>query len=226
MTDRPWMETEALIAAALGPLEGLDAVDIGAGSGRVTRMLAAAGARTTGVEPNAAVVARARETGGADYVVAPAEATGLPAACADIVLFSMSLHHCADMGAALDEALRLLRPGGRLAVIEPEAPDPIWPVARFVDDESAVYAEAQAALGRLVAEGRVGRPETRHAVQRYAVETAEAMLDDLRGVDPARRLDPADRPAFEAAFAEAHRRDAEGGHIPHWVRIDVFGRGA
>jgi len=46
-------------------------------------------------------------------------ATGLPDACADVVLSSLCLHNLADAGArgeALDEVVRILRPGGTVVV--------------------------------------------------------------------------------------------------------------
>lgn len=225
MSDPEYLELDALLHRTLGALNGLDAADIGAGSGRVTRSLAALGANAVGVEPNADQAAQAQaEGGGPTYVAAPAEATGLAAQAFDLVVFSLSLHHLGDMAAGLREACRLTRPGGRVAVIEPVAPDPIHPVMRFIDDESAVYAAAQAALEDAVAEGALRRELTLRFASKYRIADADAMIADVIAIDSRRSLADADAPAFRAAFAAAHRTDDEGGYLPYWARIDVFAR--
>jgi len=227
MAQRDFMTTEEAIGHTVGSVEGLDAVDIGAGSGPVTRSLAALGARALGVEPNPEAVAAAEAKGGGPrYLAAPAEATGLPDQSADLVLFSMSLHHLPDMAAGLAEACRLLRPSGRLAVLEPESPDPIWPVMRHIDDETAAYREAQGAIESLIEAGRLRRITTLHYGAKYRVESPDAMLADMITVESGRSLADADRPAFEAAFAEAHAGDEAGGYLPYWLRLDVFALGA
>lgn len=207
----------------LGDLAGSTAVDLGAGSGAASRALAALGAEVIGVEPNAAARARAAEAGGGPtYRAGTGEATGLPAASADLVLFSMSLHHCGDMPAALSEALRVLRPGGRLAVAEPEPHDPMAPVMRFIDDETEVYLAAQAALDAAEARGAVTDRTTLRYAGRYRTDSVDALLEDLVFVESGRSLDPADRPALEAAFEAAHAQDAAGGFLPYWMRLDVM----
>jgi len=229
MEDRPFLSADQALTRALGPVAGLDVIDVGAGSGPITRALARLGARALGMEPSAEAVAAAAaaetaQATGARYAVAAAEATGLAGGSADVVVFSLSLHHVPDMGAAIAEAHRLLRSGGRLCVIEPEAPDPIWSVVRYVDDESAVYAAAQAAIDEAVRRGAVLRGQTLRHAAKYRSADAAAMLGDLTAVDPTRRLDPADRPAFEAAYAAALDHDADGAYIPYWLRLDVLTR--
>ena len=225
MSDREFLPFDFVIDRTLGDIAGLAVADIGCGSGTVTRKLAARGADLVGVEPNAAQVAAAEAKGGGPrYVVAPGEATGLDSQSLDVVLFSRSLHHAEDMDAALREACRILKPGGRIAVLEPDPDGPFTPVMRYVDDETAVYAQAQAALEAAVSGGRLERgPALRYATK-YRVGDAEAMLADLITVDSGRTLAEADRDAFEAAFAAAHISDEKGGYIPDWSRIDVFTR--
>lgn len=223
MDDRVELEFEALVASSLGKLAGLDVVDMGAGSGRMSRHLAAMGARVVGVEPNPAALGLAEAAGGGPrYIRAGAEATGLPAASADLVIFTYSLHHAQDMHAALTEAIRVLRREGRVAVLEPEAGDPFWPVGRFIDDETALYAEAQAAIDRLVEEGRVRREPPVRTWERYRMTTPEALLADMQAIDSTRGVAEADRPAFEAAFADAVRTDADGAYLEMWARFDVL----
>jgi ArsR family transcriptional regulator len=45
-------------------------------------------------------------------------ATGLPDGCADLVVIHQVLHYLSDPAAALNEAARLVAPGGRLLIID------------------------------------------------------------------------------------------------------------
>lgn len=105
---------------------GLDVVEIGAGTGLFTRLLAARSAarvRTvTAVEPSAAMRAvldrdvAAPSDGRVCSVDGTGEATGLPEGSADVVVAAQAWHWM-DPAAASAEAARLLRPGGRLAAV-------------------------------------------------------------------------------------------------------------
>lgn len=95
-------------------------VDLGTGAGTVARGLARRGCRVTGVDIAPALLNQARaldlEAGvSVDYCVAPAEATGLPVASADVVTAGQCWHWF-DGSAAAREAARLLRPGGRVVI--------------------------------------------------------------------------------------------------------------
>jgi ubiquinone/menaquinone biosynthesis C-methylase UbiE len=94
---------------------GIDAVDVGAGTGIWTRMLAAQGLRSViAVEPNDDMRAQGIETSrGTDIVwrKGSAEATGLPDSSVDLVSMASSLHW-ADFDKACEEFHRVLRPGG------------------------------------------------------------------------------------------------------------------
>ncbi|MEO1291660.1 MAG: class I SAM-dependent methyltransferase [Pseudomonadota bacterium] len=227
MTDargtRPTMKLKEALSHGLGDLSGSIAVDVGCGRGSATRVLADLGAMATGLDPNAEAIAEAQAAkGGPLYLVAPAEATGLDTASADVVLFSNSLHHVSDISAGLAEAKRIARPGGRIAVMEPEAHDPLFRVIRFVNDEEAVYADVQAAIATSVERGEVRIEKQLFWVDKYRVGTPEKMLAAMIAVDRRRSLAPEDRPAFEAAFAASREEDAEGAFFSCWQRLDVL----
>jgi SAM-dependent methyltransferase len=117
-----WFEQALLDAAE--PLAGLDVLEVGCGHGELTMFLLEAGARVTGLDISAGMVELARrrtarfsKEGRAEFVVAPAEKTGLAAESFDVVIGKLVLHHL-DLRLAISEVERLLRPGGRAVFIE------------------------------------------------------------------------------------------------------------
>lgn len=104
-------------------LAGADVVELAPGLGRTAAWIIADGpAHYTGVDQDAAA-ARLVSTVVAGHgvcVVADAADTGLPEACADVVIGEAMLTMQTDRGkrAIITEAVRLLRPGGRYAIHE------------------------------------------------------------------------------------------------------------
>ncbi len=107
----------AALADAL-PLEaGRTVVDLGAGTGKFTRLLALTGAEVLAVEPVTEMRERLAELLPAVAVSAgTAEDTGLPGGRADAVVAAQSWHWF-EAERALAEVERLLRPGGALALV-------------------------------------------------------------------------------------------------------------
>jgi SAM-dependent methyltransferase len=93
----------------------VDAVDVGAGTGIWTRILAERGLRSIiAVEPNADMLLHGIESSHDTRIVwhkAPAESTGLRDCSCDLVTMANSLHW-ADFDRACDEFHRILRPCG------------------------------------------------------------------------------------------------------------------
>ena len=93
------------------------AVDIGCGEGRFCRMLRDRGIRMIGVDPTAALIEQARVLDpSGDYRITRGEALDLGDASVDLAVFYLSLIDISDLGAALMEARRVVRPGGRVLV--------------------------------------------------------------------------------------------------------------
>jgi ubiquinone/menaquinone biosynthesis C-methylase UbiE len=106
-----------------GRRSALDALDAGCGTGFLSLALAARGHRVTGVDFAPAMLAEARRKaaeGGAAVRFEEADAEQLPFASGsfDLVVSRHVLWTLPHPEAAIDEWIRLLRPGGRLAVID------------------------------------------------------------------------------------------------------------
>ena len=94
-----------------------DAVDLGAGTGKLTRALVALGHRVTAVEPLDEMRAELEAVlPGAHAVGGSAEAMPLADASADVVTSAQAFHWF-DHDNALPEITRVLRPGGRIALV-------------------------------------------------------------------------------------------------------------
>ena len=96
-----------------GPLR---AADIGAGTGKMSELLARAGLLVDAVEPSEAMRAQASPIEGVTWHDGVAEQTGLPNDLYDIVVFAQSWHWVDSERAGL-EAARMLRPGGALGIV-------------------------------------------------------------------------------------------------------------
>ena len=106
---------DAPMLAAL-PAQG-DVLDIGCGEGRFCRMMQARGLRVVGLDPTAALLdaARARDATGS-YIQGGAENLPFEPNSFDAVVFYLSLIDIPDFRAAICEAVRVMRPGGRMVI--------------------------------------------------------------------------------------------------------------
>jgi len=112
---RPSPPPEA--AAILGDLEGLDVLEVGAGTGLWTRFLESLGARLTAVEPDDEMRAVLRRRSPQIVAIAAAaEAMPFDDASFDVVLVSSAWHWFEQPAAAMEMA-RVLRDGGQLFVL-------------------------------------------------------------------------------------------------------------
>jgi SAM-dependent methyltransferase len=109
---------------------GVTVVDLAAGTGKLSRPLAATGARVIAIEP---LEAMRRAVGpGIEALEGTAEALPLPEESADVVTVGQAFHWF-DGEAALAEISRVLRPRGSLALL--------WNVRRMEDPIHAQIEE-------------------------------------------------------------------------------------
>ena len=95
----------------------VDVVDLGAGTGKLTRALVALGHRVVAVEPLDEMRAQLEAAvPGARAVAGRAEAMPLADDAADVVASAQAFHWF-DHDDALPEIARVMRPGGRLALV-------------------------------------------------------------------------------------------------------------
>jgi ubiquinone/menaquinone biosynthesis C-methylase UbiE len=96
---------------------GRTLLDLAAGTGKLTRSLARAGARVIAVDPSEPMLAKLRAAlPGTEALVGTAEELPLPEGSVDAVTVAQAFHWF-DCDLALPEIHRVLRPGGRLGVV-------------------------------------------------------------------------------------------------------------
>ncbi len=140
-------------------------LDVGCGTGKFTRSLAAIFREVSGIDVKAKSIAAAKEdaasTGVAiDFRVASGGKIPYADGCFDTVVFSNSLHHMPDPGEALREAIRVLQPDGILYVMEPVPAGSFHEATKLVNDETAVRTQAYLELRRLPVVGLEPKGET------------------------------------------------------------------
>jgi ubiquinone/menaquinone biosynthesis C-methylase UbiE len=124
-------------------LSGLGAgkvvVDVGAGTGKFTRLLVPTGATVVAVEPVAAMRAQLAESvPGVEILDGTGEALPLPDASADAVTAAQAAHWF-DGPAAFADIARVLRPGGTLGLVW-NTRDRAWPWTEPIDELMARVA--------------------------------------------------------------------------------------
>jgi SAM-dependent methyltransferase len=144
---RSWAAWSRALGLLLPPL---DVADLGCGDGYLTIETARWARRVVAIDRSREVLGRGRELAGrrgvGNIIWKRGELQALPLddASADVALLSQALHHVDDPSLAVREAVRILRPGGRILILDLRRHDQEWVrdrlgdrVLGFEDDELA-----------------------------------------------------------------------------------------
>lgn len=149
--DRVWARKLVGEAVKGSPRE---VIDLATGTGDVAFALARRlpGAHVTGIDLSAGMLERARAKAAAmpgvaiEFIQADGLHTRLPDACADVITIAYGVRNYADIAAGYREMYRLLRPGGRVLVLELSTPTASVPKAFYRFYSGTVIP----AMGRLI----------------------------------------------------------------------------
>ena len=141
---------DRILALVVPPGRGLDALDIGCGTGFLALELAARGHRVVGIDLAPAMLDLARQNAAALGLVVrfeAADAENLPFAPGsfDLVISRHVLWTLPHPEAAIDDWRRVLRPGGRLSIVDGAQYDA--DAARTPQRENARTSAEYAAIG-------------------------------------------------------------------------------
>lgn len=158
--------------------EPCDVVDLGAGTGKLTRSLVARGHRATAVEPQAEMLAHLRVAApAATALEGSAEEIPLPDGSADVVVSAQAFHWF-DHDRALPEIARVLRPGGRLALVWNVRDDRVpWvdELSEVIGSESVTDEDGETVIRHSGLFGPLGHASF-SLVQRLDRETLHALV--------------------------------------------------
>ncbi len=230
-TTRPACSIRWPAAGALAPASRV--ADVGAGTGLLTAQLLERGHAVTAVEPSAdmraACDARLHDRPGYRSVAGTAEATTLDDACVDLVTAAQAFHWF-DIEPARRELLRILRPGGQVALIwnDRQPGDPLHAAldevfARFGGSrrDALVAHEDRTDVPRFFGAGR-SREFTLAHEHRLSLAGLQALVFS-RSYMPARGSD-AGRAAVQAVDEVYARWSDDTGVVVRYRTLAIVGR--
>lgn len=190
--------------------------DVGAGTGKLTRLLTANGAEVTAIEPDSAMRARLTENlPGVRALAGTAEALPLPDDSVDAVFFGQSWHWV-NVDTASAEAARVLRPGGVLALV--------WNIR---DERTPWVAEMGGIMHRSTSEKMMGSGGPRVAAPFAALEehrwewdapmTRPRLWDMVRSRSYIITAEPAERGEIESRLDALFDRIGADGFRQTWL---------
>jgi len=165
---------------------GSRVLDLAAGTGDLCRDLTAAGHRPIGIDLSFGMLAAARTT--APLVHADALQLPVPDGAADGATSGFALRNFVDLGAFLAELARVVRPGGRIALLE--VAEPPNPVLRW--GHGIYFGKVVPRIGGLLSDGSAYRYLPKSVAYLPEPDELVAMI-------------------HRAGFGDAHRATLSGG---------------
>jgi demethylmenaquinone methyltransferase/2-methoxy-6-polyprenyl-1,4-benzoquinol methylase len=197
-----WYRRQALLRAGLKP--GMQVVDVGMGTGLVSKQIlkiTGEPQKLIGVDPSPGMMKQAQFEQPVECRLGRAEEIPVPTASADFLVMGYALRHIADFAAAAAEFRRVLKPGGRLLVLEITRPE--GRVAEFL---LKTYMRGMVpTLARLVSRSR-----STPMLWRYYWDTIEACVPPAQVLQTLRNAGLADveRHVEVGIFSEYRARGA------------------
>jgi len=120
----PGRSWQGLAEALLSVMPPMDIADLGAGEGTFALLLARRARRVVAIDNSEQMVAYAREVAtrhgvhNVEFHLGDMEDPPLAPESVDLAFFSQSLHHAPRPARAVSAAFRILRPGGRIAILD------------------------------------------------------------------------------------------------------------
>ena len=177
-------------------------LEVGCGMGRYTFLLAERGLRVEGLDLSPVLLERLRDFGDGRYEIPlhAADVAEPPPGLEqrfDAVIGLFALHHLHDLDRCFESIARLIRPGGRLAFLEPNPLNPLYyvqmavtPGMTWAGDRGIVRMRPGVVLGSMAAAGLRSRPAERFGFFPPFVANArgasqvEAALERVRPLRP------------------------------------------
>lgn len=173
----PLYRQRALVRAGL--MAGAEVLDVGIGTGLVARealkIIGPTGS-LTGVDPSVGMMKQV-DLPGVELLEGTAEALPRPDASSDFISMGYAMRHISDVAAAFSEFHRVLRPGGRVIVLEITKP-----TGRVASALLKAYMRAVVPLIARV----VGQRRHTAELWRYYWDTIEACIPPERVLDALR----------------------------------------
>lgn len=203
---RPEYPAEA-VAWMLEPVRGEDrrprVADVGAGTGKLTRVLVELDADVVAIDPDAAMLELVALPDVPTFV-GTGEKLPLPDGGFDAVVFGQAWHWV-DPPTASDEAARVLRPGGVLGLIWNIRDENVAWVAEMSAIMHGSAAEVMMASGGPTVTAPFGRPESRSWPWRRAM-TRAGLLDMVHSRSYVITAEPAERERIDRELSDVFDR--------------------
>lgn len=168
-TSALWGSLDRMLLEAIGPVAGQAVAEVCCGAAGLLAASFPRAAHRVGVELSPAMLAGAGDPEGVTLVCGDATRLPLRSGAFDLVVLHGGVHHVPDRDRLYSEIFRVLRPGGRVAFLEPLDDFVLWRMLRWLvyrfspllnaDTERPLRSrETLRAMGRAGFRGAMARP--------------------------------------------------------------------